>query len=368
MSAVERMLGRLEHLVMAETPSGDAGRLRAAHVLLQDWGQEALGRRGEERVVDAVPHLLWEAAAQPRVLVLGHLDTVFPAGVTRQRPFAIDGDRVTGPGVFDMKAGLVVALEALSRVVDPSHVSLLVTGDEETGSSTSRALIEDVARGCSAVLVLEPSLEGALKTGRKGGSIYRVGFEGRAAHAGLEPELGRNALIELARLVLWCESVADPGLGTTVTPTRAESGTTNNVVPAFGELVLDVRASTAAELDRVHRALVGRVPVDPGVRLVIGGGLNRPPLEPTSSTTLVELARAVAVREGLPLPRTTSVGGASDANFTAALGIATLDGLGAVGAGAHTDQEWVEIASLERQVSMVAGLIEDLRAPDNQQH
>lgn len=364
MSATERMLERLEELVMAETPSCDADLLRAAHVPLQKWGEEALGRPGVERVVGGVPHLLWEAAGEPKVLVLGHLDTVFPTGTTAGRPFALEGDRITGPGTFDMKAGLVIALEALTRVTDTSHVAVLITGDEEVGSGTSRALIEEVASACSAVLVLEPSLGGALKTGRKGGSIYRLAFEGRAAHAGLEPELGHNALIELAHVVTWCESLAAPDSGTTVTPTVASSGTANNVVPALAELVIDVRARTSAELDRVHAAILGRSSVDSGVRVVVEGGINRPPLETDSSTGLLALARAVAAREGLPVPTTASVGGASDANFTAALGIATLDGLGAVGAGAHTDDEWVEISSLDERVRMVAGLLECLADGD----
>lgn len=363
----ERMLNRLKQLVTAETPSGDAVLLRAAHVLLQDWGKEALGRSGVERTIDGVPHLLWEATKEPKVLVLGHLDTVFGAGTTAQRPFAVDGDRATGPGVFDMKAGLVIALEAMSRLADTAHVAMLVTGDEEVGSGTSRALIEEVASQCSAVLVLEPSHDGALKTGRKGGSIYRIAFNGRAAHAGLEPELGHNALIELARLVTWCESIAAPRLGTTVTPTRAVAGTTNNVVPALGELVIDVRAETAEELERVHQELTSRLSADAGVRILVAGGINRPPLEAESSTGLLELARGVATRKGLPEPTTASVGGASDANFTAALGIPTLDGLGAVGGGAHTDEEWVEISSLENRVRMVEGLLAGLSGDDNQQ-
>ena len=360
----ERLLQRLEKLVMAETPSGDAELLRVAHVLLQEWGEEAFGRSGVEHVVDGVPHLFWQAAGQPRVLVLGHLDTVFPAGTTAERPFAITGDRVTGPGTFDMKVGLVIALEALTRIADSSQVAFLITGDEEVGSGTSRALIEEIASTCSAVLVLEPSLGGALKTGRKGGSIYRIAFEGRAAHAGLEPELGHNALIELARMVTWCESLAAPDEGTTVTPTLANAGTTNNVVPALAEMVIDVRARTSAELDRVHEAILGRTSADAGVRIVVEGGINRPPLETDSSTGLLALARTVAAREGLPEPRTASVGGASDANFTAALGIPTLDGLGAIGAGAHTDDEWVEISSLEDRVRMVAGLLEGLTDRD----
>jgi glutamate carboxypeptidase len=354
------MLRRLEALVMTETPSSDADRLRAAHELLQQWGSEALGRRGEERSVSGTPHLYWDAAGQRRVLILGHVDTVFAAGTTQTRPFSVARDRATGPGVFDMKAGLVIAFEALGEVMDTSHVAVLVTGDEEVGSLTSRALIEEVAAECAAVLVLEPSLDGALKTGRKGGSFYRIAFGGRAAHAGLEPERGHNALVELARFVDWCAGVADQESGTTVTPTAASAGGAVNVVPSAAELVVDVRAASLVELERVHRALHARAPVDPGVQILVHGGINRPPLEPRTSTDLVELAQKVAVRIGTDPLRTASVGGASDGNFTAALGIPTLDGLGADGGGAHSDDEWIRVSSLEPQVRLVAGLIDEL--------
>lgn len=359
-----RMLSRLGELVMAETPSGDAARLTSAYELLEVWGQEALGRSAVQTVVDGVPHLLWEAAGQPRVLVLGHADTVFAAGTTASRPFEVSGDRATGPGVFDMKSGLVIAFEALAQVADASEVAVLITGDEEVGSLTSRALVEEVATGCEAVLVLEPSLDGALKTVRKGGSFYRVAFEGRAAHAGLEPERGHNALIELAGLVTWCASAADTAAGTTVTPTLASAGTTNNVVPASAELVIDVRSSTTAEQGRVHDELMSWRPANPAVRVRVAGGVNRVPLEAASSASLLGLARAVAAAKSLPAPVTASVGGASDANFTAALGIPTLDGLGAVGGGAHADDEWIEVSSLDARVALVAGMLEALTSAE----
>lgn len=360
MTGGSRMVERLAHLVGIETPSGDAERLSAAHRSLQAWGDEAFGRPGEVRVVDGVPHLLWRSDARRRVLLLGHVDTVFPVGTIDRRPFAVDGDRATGPGVFDMKSGLVIALDAVARVASTAHVSMLITGDEEVGSRTSRALVEEMAAGCAAVLVLEPSLDGALKTGRKGAALYRIGFAGRAAHAGIEPERGHNALAELARLATWCETIADPGAGTTVTPTGATAGTAINVVPAAGELLLDVRASTTAELGRVHTALLERRAADPGVSVTIGGGINRPPLEPGQADALVALARDVAAHHGLDEIRTATVGGGSDGNFTAAMGIPTLDGLGPVGDGAHAEHEWVSIASMDDRARLVAGMLDAL--------
>lgn len=355
-----RLVERLERLVVTETPSSDAERLTAAHRWLREWGDEAFGRPGEVRVVDGIPHLLWRSDAARPVLLLGHVDTVFPAGTVERRPFAIDGDRATGPGVFDMKSGLVIAVEAVARASRREGVSMLITGDEEIGSPSSRALVEEIAAGCRAVLVLEPSLDGALKTGRKGAALYRVGFTGRAAHAGIEPERGHNALTELAKLATWCESIADPAAGTTVTPTGASAGTAINVVPPSGELLLDVRASTVAELRRVDTALLERRAADPGVRVTIGGGINRPPLEPGQAEALVALAREVAAREGLPEIRTASVGGGSDGNFTAAMGVPTLDGLGPVGDGAHAEHEWVSISSMADRVRLVVGMIDAL--------
>ncbi|WP_236795543.1 M20 family metallopeptidase [Amycolatopsis sp. GM8] len=367
MTRAERALRRLGQLVSTETPSGDAPRLDQAYTLIDAWGTEALGRRPERVVVDGVPHLLWRAAGAERVLLLCHADTVFPAGTIDRRPFRVEGGRAYGPGVFDMKAGIVVAFEAIEAAGSAAdQVTLLVTGDEETGSATSRSLIERVAAGVETVLVLEPSMDGALKVGRKGGSFYRVHFHGLAAHAGLEPESGRNALVEMAHWATEIVDVADPSQGTTVTPTLAEAGTAMNVVPDSGVLCVDVRALTMAELDRVDLALRDlakrRADVSGGVTVTISGGLNRPPLEAAGSLRLVELCRAEARRAGLPEPGTATVGGASDGNFTAALGIPTLDGLGPTGGGAHAEHEWVEVSAIGEQARVVAGMLRTLCA------
>ena len=354
---------RLAALVGSESPSGHRPGLDACYDLLEEWAPAGLGRaRRLER--DGVPHLYWPApdAAGPgaRVLLLGHADTVWPLGTLAERPFRQDGDRLTGPGVFDMKAGLVITMAALAQVRSLGGVSLLVTGDEEAGSLTSRSLIEEAARGCAAVLVLEPGEGDAAKTARKGAAFYRLGFRGRAAHAGLEPEQGVSALRELAHQVLAMDALADPVLGTSVTPTVASAGTTTNTVPENAELSVDVRAWTVDEIERVGRELTGLQVRTPGVELVVSGGVNRYPLEEERSAPLLALARKVAADRGLAPLGSARVGGASDGNFTAALGVPTLDGLGARGAGAHAAHEWVDARSLPQRALLLAGLIDAL--------
>lgn len=358
-------LDRLERLVSIETPSGDAARLDVAHALLTEWGSEALGRAPERVVRDGVPHLAWRATASPEVVLICHVDTVFPAGTIEQRPFRVEGSRAFGPGVFDMKAGIVIALEALAKVARPECVSLVITGDEETGSITSRALVESVASTAKAALVLEPSIDGALKVGRKGGSFYNLTFHGVAAHAGLEPERGRSALLELARWALQLPELADRDKGTSVTPTVAHAGTVVNAVPDHAVLSVDVRATTLAEMERVDAALrdltaPDRQPHPSGVSVTLDGGINRPPMEAEGSLDLVELCRQEARRLGLSEPDAVAVGGGSDGNFTAALGIPTLDGLGPAGHGAHAVHEYVELESLHERAALVAGMIDVL--------
>lgn len=254
----DRSLSRLRQLVDLETPSGHVPGLDPLYELLASWSGGLLGE-SERVVVDGVPHLyVHERVRDPAtapVLLLGHADTVWPLGTLAERPFTVAEGRVTGPGVFDMKAGLVTALDALELTGGADDVRMLVTGDEERGSLTSRALIEEAAAGCRAVLVLEPSRDGAVKTARKGVAMYRLGVRGRAAHAGLEPELGVNALVELAHQVLAISGLGDTGRGTTVTPTVGRAGTTTNTVPESGYVDVDVRAWERAELERVEDAL-----------------------------------------------------------------------------------------------------------------
>jgi glutamate carboxypeptidase len=359
-ASTDSMLGVLEDLVMTETPSDDLVRVAAGIGLTSALVRRLLGQQPELLEVDGRPHLRLRGGAPEPVLVLCHLDTVWPAGTTRRWPFQVVDGRATGPGVFDMKAGLVQALYALRATTRQDAVTLLVTSDEEIGSPSSRALIEEEARKSRAVLVLEASADGALKTARKGASMYRVLVEGRAAHAGLEPERGVSALVELAHQVQAIVAVGDPAAGTSVTPTTATAGTTTNTVPARAELAVDVRAWTTAEQARVHGTLSGLRPHLPGATVTVTGGVNRPPLEAERSLALADLADRCAARLGIRPFGRAAVGGASDGNFTAALGVPTLDGLGAVGGNAHAEGEYVDVSFLAERTDLLRAVVEHL--------
>lgn len=355
-----QMLADIEELVRCESPSHDQAAVSRSADVLAGVGTRLLGAEP-----DRLPHhcLRWRFGDGPtRVLLLGHHDTVWPIGTLATHPFRNTGGILRGPGCFDMKAGVVQALHAVAELSDRTGVTVLVTGDEELGSPDSRELIEAEAAGCAAALVLEASADGgALKTERKGVSLYRVRVEGRAAHAGLEPERGVNASVELAHQILAVRALADEGEGTTVVPTRMTSGTTTNTVPAAGDFAVDVRIRTLGEQRRVDAAMHALRPVLPGARLIVEGGPNRPPMEPAAA--LYEQAVAAAHRLGLPAPGQAAVGGASDGNFTAGMGTPTLDGLGAVGGGAHADDEHVIVAELPRRAALVATLTADLLMP-----
>lgn len=356
------MVDRLRDLVSCESPPGSSSHLRDCADLLDGWGARVLGRRARRLTRDGVPHLLWPAPDQ-RVLLLGHYDTVWPAGTVRDWPFRVDGGCATGPGACDMKAGIVQLFAALGMLADTGRVGVLLTGDEETGSVTSRDLIEREARRSGAVLVLEPGTpDGALKIARKGGSVYRLGVRGRAAHAGVEPHRGVNAGIELAHQILAVQGLAAPATGTSVTPTALSGGTTTNTVPEAAAVSVDVRAWTGEELDRVDRAIRSLVPRLPGAALTVEGGINRYPLRPAVAEPLLEVARSVATDLGLPAPDGAYAPGASDGNFTGALGVPTLDGLGAVGGNPHARGEYVDVTLMPERTALLAGLVERLVA------
>jgi glutamate carboxypeptidase len=361
-AALPEMLADLEALVTCESPSSDLSALAMSADAVARVGARRLGAAPERIVLDGRTHLRWRLGDGPsRVLLLGHHDTVWPLGTLAAHPFTVDGGVLRGPGCFDMKAGLVLAMHAAAALPDPSGVTLLVTGDEEIGSPSSRALIEAEAAGRTAALVLEASAEGgALKTERKGVSLYRVTVAGRAAHAGLEPERGVNATVELAHEVLTVSALADRERGTTVTPTLMSAGTTSNTVPAAGELTVDVRVRHAAEQDQVDAAMRALCPVLRGARLEVSGGPNRPPLEAKASARLFARVTAHAAALGLPPPSRAAVGGGSDGNLTAGVGTPTLDGLGAVGGGAHAEDEHVLVAELPPRAALVAALVAGL--------
>ncbi|WP_307831611.1 M20 family metallopeptidase [Nucisporomicrobium flavum] len=359
------LLADIEELVRCESPSVDPEALARSTEVVAALGERRLGERPERVESGGRVHLRWRFGTGPRrVLVLGHHDTVWPIGTLLTHPYAISDGVLRGPGCVDMKAGLVLAMHAIAGLPSRAGLTLLVTCDEELGSPTSRALVESEAAGCAAALVLEAAGPGgALKTERKGVSRYRVRVHGRAAHAGLEPERGVNATVELAHQVLALAALADPGRGTTVTPTLLTAGTSENTVSATGEVAVDVRVRDLAEQQRVDEAVRTLRPLLPDARLEVLGGPNRPPLEPSASAALFARAVALSERLGLPEPTAAAVGGGSDGNFTAGIGTPALDGLGAVGGGAHADDEHVLVAALPQRVRLVAALIEEtLRA------
>lgn len=359
------MVKLLRALVTSESPSGDAVALTTTATLLARCGAELLGQEPEWLATGDSAVLRWRLPAQHGghgrpILLLAHLDTVWPLGTTTRWPFSVTDGHATGPGAFDMKAGLVQALFAMAelrRSQRPSPgVVLLVTSDEEIGSPSGRQFIEADAADAAAVLVLEASAAGRLKIARKGVGIYLLEVTGRAAHAGLEPERGVNALTVAAGLILRLDAIADSAAGTTVTPTLAEAGTTQNTVPAHAAVTLDVRAATVAEQERVDCDL-RQLSVPPGAELTVLGGTNSPPMEERASAALYATARELAARCGITELHGIAVGGGSDGNFTAALGVPTLDGMGAVGDGAHAEGEYVVTAEMAPRAALVIEMI-----------
>lgn len=358
----------LRRLVDLESPSGDVGALERCAALVQDtvrslWDPDDLLTASNS----GVPYLTAGLGVGSPVLLLCHLDTVWERGGFGA-PYSEDGDRATGPGVFDMKGGLVIGIAAMAALgalcSSPPPARMLCTGDEEVGSPSSRDLIEAEARSSRAVLVLEPSAGGSLKIARKGVGTYQLRVRGRAAHAGLEPELGVNSVVVLAALVGQVAALSAPERGTTVTPTVFQGGLRTNVVPDDAQLRVDVRFSTVEESERVDRELRALVPNHREARLEIGGGPNRPPLEPRASAPLFDLAGEAASWLGQPPPSSATVGGGSDGNFTAALGIPTLDGMGIVGGNAHASGEWADLTSIPPRAALLAGCVLRLAAAE----
>lgn len=355
--SVDAMIEDLRALVETESPSRDPDALTASAKVVASVIESRLGGHAALVESEAGPHVHWSGGGAPRVLLLGHHDTVFPLGTLERRPFRVEGGHVTGPGVFDMLGGLVQAVHGLASLDDRSGVEILVTADEEVGSHSSRALLEERALACGAVLVLEGSADGgALKTGRKGCGTFRVSVRGRASHAGLEPAAGVNALIEAAHQVLDITALGRPELGTTVTPTVASAGTLDNVVPAEATVVVDVRVESQDEQDRVEAAFAALAPHLDGAEISVEGGVGRPPMPQSAAAGLFAVAQRL-----LPGIEGKAVGGGSDGNFTAALGVPTLDGLGAVGGGAHADHEYVVIGAMVERATLVAGLVTAIR-------
>ncbi|WP_298402011.1 M20 family metallopeptidase [uncultured Chloroflexus sp.] len=305
--------------------------------------------------------------ALPPALVLCHYDTVWPAGTVAQRPFTVTADRAFGPGAYDMKASIAMVYAALGGFGRPAPrlrrpVIVLLTSDEEIGSPTSRALIEATAAQAAHVLVIEPPTEpdGALKTARKGGGAFRVTITGKAAHAGVEPEKGASAITELAHQILAVNALANPAIGTTVNVGVVGGGTRPNVVPAEAWMEVDVRVWTQAEAARIEAGMAALKPVTSGTQVMVSGNVRRPPMERTpASAALFARAQELGAALGLDI-REGSTGGGSDGNFTAALGIPTLDGLGCPGAGAHADHEQISRQGLIDRTALLCALLSEV--------
>ena len=371
------MLRLLKRFVDCESPTDSKTAVdHFAHVVAAEW-QRRRAKVEWLTTKDVGNHLriTWPAKAVGRpensdrhnqILVLGHMDTVYEIGTIKNMPFHVSRGRAFGPGVFDMKGGLVIALfafDALARAdwLPRRHIVFLSTSDEETGSKSSRGIIETEARRSIAVLVLEPAggPEGRLKTRRKATGTAEVVITGRAAHAGLDPGAGVNALHELALQLARLMQLNDSRRGITVNPTIAQGGTRSNVIPAEARLTLDLRAETLADMRRIERNLKSLRPILPGARVKTEGGFSRPPLERRASAALFSHASKLADQLGFSLGECLA-GGGSDGNFTAALGVPTLDGLGAVGEGPHSPDEQVIVSALPERAALLAALLATL--------
>jgi glutamate carboxypeptidase len=359
------LLALIRALVTCESPSDDRVALEACQALVVRALAEA-GATVERLAGDpTADHVLgrWPGEGPP-VLLLGHYDTVWRVGQLDRMPLHEAGGKLFGPGVFDMKAGLAIGLLAVRALVETIEVSgrprvtFLITSDEEVGSHTSRPLIEALARVSAAVLVLEPALpHGAVKTARKGVGEFDLLTHGISSHAGANPGAGASAIHELARQITTLVGLNDPASGLSLNVGVIEGGTRSNVVAEDARARIDVRVARAADAARVDAAFAALVSTDPRVRLEVRGRINRPPMERTTGVAqLFGLAQAAARDLGHELAE-GSTGGASDGNFTAALGVPTLDGLGAWGDGPHALHEHVVIKQLAPQAALVAGLL-----------
>jgi glutamate carboxypeptidase len=368
LNTVEKKKGWLEdtlrELVQQESPSEDRQAVNAAAALVELWSRSMDGRakRHKQRLFGDVLELRFGPARskQKPVLLLGHLDTVWPLGTLKTMPWRRAEGRLWGPGVLDMKTGVVMALtaiQALQQLKLARPVILLLNSDEEVGSTISRSITEKLAQESSAVLVLEPAQGLAYKTARKGVGHYHVQVTGVGAHSGVDFERGHSAVLELAKLIQTTSGFTDLERKLTVNCGVIAGGTRSNVVPSFASAEVDVRiakASDAAYVDKLFRQLKVS---DPHCKLTITGGINRPPMERKPGTiALFKKARSLAAELGFALEE-ASTGGGSDGNFTAALGIPTLDGMGAVGDGAHAAHESIVIEHLVPRTALLAAMI-----------
>jgi len=366
------MLAMLGRFVECESPSTDKAAVDRFGKMLAAILREAGARVSTIRSPSTGDHLRAEfrfasVAKARQILVLGHMDTVWELGTISRMPFRVQRGRAYGPGTFDMKSGIVIAIFAVQNLLRlgiplKKNVTLLLNADEEIGSPASRPITEREVRRSECALVVEPphGVNGALKTARKGVGEFLLTVHGRAAHAGIEPEKGASAITELAKQLISLESVAKNIRGVTVSAGTIRGGTRSNVIPAEAVAHIDVRVLRAADQRKLEKHFRSLHPIDRRTALSVTGGFNRPPMERTRQVAaLFERARRLAKSLGLDL-KETAVGGGSDGNFTAALGVPTLDGLGALGDGAHATHEHVVIRELPRRAALLAHLIASL--------
>ena len=362
----QSFLSSIREIVEIESPSHNAGAIRS----VTDWIEkqvaqipldlkiekiEAVGF-GEHLVVRAFP------ADEKAVLILGHTDTVHPIGTKEKNPTRIEGDKFYGCGIFDMKANIVLVLEVLRYFAETGQkptrpINFLLSCDEEVGSKTGRPIVENEAKNAEICLVLEPSFEGKVKTGRKGTGMFTLRAHGVPAHAGLEPEKGASAILELSRQIEKIHTFNNSSDGTTANACTIKGGTTSNVIPEWAESEIDVRFTSIKEAKRIANEFAGLKSFDNRVSLELLGGINRPPMERTEAVVaLYEKARDLATSFDYEVGE-TQVGGASDGNFVAALGVPVLDGLGIAGAGAHTLHEHILVSDIAKRATLATLLV-----------
>ena len=355
----------IREIVDIESPSLDAERSRK----VVDWVEKQAIATGVDVVIERIStddgdHIIIRAfpGEGKHTLLLGHTDTVHPIGAALQNPTSIVGDKFYGCGIFDMKSGVVLIFEALrffaATGIKPAQpITILLSCDEEVGSHTGRPLVERESANAERCLVFEPSADGSVKTGRKGTAQYSLLAHGVPAHAGLEPEKGANAIAELARHIAKIHAIARPEIGTTVNVTTFHGGTTSNVIPEHARCEIDVRFASMAEAERVDKSIKTTTSTADRVTIDYIGDINRPPMERTDEVVdLYKKAHNLAASFGYELGE-TQVGGASDGNFVAALGVPVLDGLGIAGAGAHTLDEHILVSDVAKRATLVTTLL-----------
>jgi glutamate carboxypeptidase len=359
----------IRQLVEIESPSDNKQAVDRLGALLAGRFEGLGGHSKFHRTQDFGDHLQVDFATERRgkpVLLLGHLDTVYPLGTLAGMPCRVADGRLWGPGALDMKSGIALILHAIDGLRTwhtdslPRPVTVLLVSDEEVGSVSSRRITESLARRSSAVLVLEPSygLKGAVKTARKGVGEYTLKVTGKAAHSGLDFEKGESAIVELAKQIMAISKLVDLKRGLTLNVGLASGGTRTNVIPAQATASMDVRVARMKDAAGIDRQLRALKPFNRKCKLEITGGVNRPPMERTAGVAaLYQQASEIAKKLGWKLEE-AAVGGGSDGNFTANLGIPTLDGLGGIGEGAHATHEFIRISELPRRAALLAELIE----------